>query len=207
MRGSDGVGGLVGWNRGTVSYSYATGNVSGDSYVGGLVGWNDYGTVLNSYATGNVSGNGYVGGFVGYNSCTVENSFWDIETSGITVSDGGVGKTTADMMDITTFSNVGWDIVGVEDADTRNTDYIWNIVDTETYPFLSRQKEDDDSWFSLDINQLLYEYWWMILLMLIIVPNALAVISKRGKKKPPIQQPTEDELIENNSEPPDYDAW
>jgi hypothetical protein len=73
---SDRVGGLVGRNGGTVSNSYSTGNVTGESYpVGGLVG-NNYGTVSNSYSTGNVTGESYpVGGLVGTNEGTVSNSY------------------------------------------------------------------------------------------------------------------------------------
>jgi filamentous hemagglutinin family protein len=72
-----GAGGLVGRNAvGTVSNSYATGNVNGDNSVGGLVGVNVYGTVTNSYATGAVTGTGdYVGGLVGYSNGTVTNSY------------------------------------------------------------------------------------------------------------------------------------
>ena len=55
--GDDCVGGLVGYNRGTVSNCYSTGNVSGDCRVGGLVGRN-YATVRNSYSTGSVIGYG-----------------------------------------------------------------------------------------------------------------------------------------------------
>jgi len=32
-----------------------------------------------------------------------------------------------------------WDIIAVIDPDKRNTDYDWNIVDGQTYPFLSWQ--------------------------------------------------------------------
>ncbi len=73
------IGGLVGNNVGSVSGSYATGNVHLEdvvkndglsSYVGGLVGENQ-GSVQDSYATGNVSGKGgsraNYGGLVGYN--------------------------------------------------------------------------------------------------------------------------------------------
>lgn len=75
------VGGLVGYNYGTVSNSYATGNVSGSAYVGGLVGLNGGtpgATVSNSYATGNVSMSGSGsggGGLVGQNDFTVSNSY------------------------------------------------------------------------------------------------------------------------------------
>ena len=132
------VGGLVGHNAGTVSNSYSTGSVTGDSSVGGLVGWN-YGTVSDSYSTGSVTGEDFIGGLVGTNGNggTVSNSFWDTETSGQATSDGGTGKTTAEMQDIATFSGAGWDIIAVADPGTRNPSYTWNIVNGVTYPFLS----------------------------------------------------------------------
>jgi filamentous hemagglutinin family protein len=75
--GSDG--GLVGYNQGSISNSYATGIVSGtNNLVGGLVGYNNNGGMIsNSYATGTVSGGGGVGGLVGYNSTTgtISNSY------------------------------------------------------------------------------------------------------------------------------------
>jgi hypothetical protein len=133
------VGGLVGWNNGTVSNSYSTGNVTGSMEVGGLVGLNYHGTVSNSYSTGNVTGSMDVGGLVGSNYGTVSNSFWDTETSGQPTSDGGTGNTTAEMQNVTTFSDASWDIIAVADPGTRNTSYIWNIVNNVTYPFLSWQ--------------------------------------------------------------------
>jgi hypothetical protein len=60
------AGGLVGLNHGTISDSYATGNVTGGAEVGGLVGINlEDCTVSNCYATGNVEGVENVGGLVG----------------------------------------------------------------------------------------------------------------------------------------------
>jgi hypothetical protein len=121
-----------------VSDSYSTGKVTGNHVVGGLVGDNMKGTVNNSYSSGSVSGSGEVGGLVGRNDAgTVSNSFWDIQTSGQTTSDGGTGKTTEEMQNITTFSGAGWNIVAVGGPSERNPAYIWNIVDDETYPFLS----------------------------------------------------------------------
>jgi hypothetical protein len=59
--GKNWVGSLVGRNiRGTVSNSYAIGNVSANSSVGGLVGYNQ-GPVSNCYAIGNVVAGGVVG--------------------------------------------------------------------------------------------------------------------------------------------------
>jgi len=166
VSGSFEVGCLIGQNHATVSKSYSAGNATGDSYVGGLVGWNKEGTVSNSYSsasvdgellvgglvgsnrasvsncysTGNVTGLENVGGFAGRNyEGTVNNSFWDTETSGQTTSDGGTGNTTAEMQDIATFSGAAWGIVAVGSLVERNPAYIWNIVDDETYPFLSWQ--------------------------------------------------------------------
>jgi hypothetical protein len=138
VSGDSSIGGLVGYNQGTITDCYSTGSVSGDSRVGGLVGGNG-GTITNSYASGGVSANEEVGGLVGRNydtiiNCystgrvsgirdvgglvgdnykgTVTTSFWDIETSGKSTSEGGVGKTTLQMQDQNTFMDAGWDFVG-----------------------------------------------------------------------------------------------
>ena len=105
---------MVGENRGTISNSYATGTVSGDSYVGGLVGSNG-GTISNSYSTGTISGNNNVGGLSGYNALTISNSFYDktkYTGNGVGSSSqtGVTGKTTAELEDIDTFKNEGWSI-------------------------------------------------------------------------------------------------
>ncbi|MGB6873261.1 MAG: GLUG motif-containing protein [Dehalococcoidia bacterium] len=139
VTGNQDVGGLVGWNGGTVRNSYSSGSVIGRWGVGGLVGWNYGGTVSNSYSTGSAPSDWRVGGLVGANQGRVSNSFWDTETSGQSTSDGGTGKTTAEMKKIDTFSGAGWNIVAVANPSTRNTTYIWNIVDNVTYPFLSWQ--------------------------------------------------------------------
>jgi hypothetical protein len=146
VTGGFGIGGLAGVNYlGTITNSYSTGGVTGQTWVGGLVGSNSEGTVNKCYSTGNVTGNEDVGGLVGYNRCIDEscgiviNSSWDTETSGQATSAGGTGKTTMEMQDINTFSGAGWDIIRVVGPGTRNLAYIWNIVDDETYPFLSWQ--------------------------------------------------------------------
>ncbi len=91
VRGFSNVGGLVGYNTGTVSNSYAMGNVSGGSSVGGLVGYNT-GMVSNSYATGNVSGDGFVAGLVGWNrGGTVSNSYASGTVSGASSVGGLMG--------------------------------------------------------------------------------------------------------------------
>ncbi|MEA3499643.1 MAG: GLUG motif-containing protein [Candidatus Marinimicrobia bacterium] len=155
VSGNSRVGGLVGENSSssTVSNSYSTGGVSGSGgYVGGLVGYNYYySTVSNSYSTGSVSGDYSVGGLVGNNNSTVSNSFWDLERSGQSSSDGGTGKMTADMKNVATYTDTSastglynaWDFIDNPNDDSQNND-IWEI-DTlnDGYPYLAWQKTTD----------------------------------------------------------------
>jgi len=83
-----------------------------------------------------VIGNDRVGGLVGQNDGIVSDSFWDTETSGQATSAGGTGKPTAEMQDIATFSGARWDIIAVAPGETNDA-YTWNIIDKQTYPFLS----------------------------------------------------------------------
>jgi hypothetical protein len=149
VTGDGGIGGLVGWNDGAVRNSYATGRTNGNSSVGGLVGYNvgdQGGTISNSYSTGSVAGESRVGGLAGYSlRGTTKNSFWDTETSRVSTSDGGTGKTTAQMILITTFRDTvtdgleqPWDIGAVDPGQTDDA-HMWNIVDGVGLPFLSRK--------------------------------------------------------------------
>ena len=95
------VGGLVGYNEGTIENSYATGNIEGKESVGGLVGSNFDGTIESSYAIGNVVATGvvensdydFVGGLVGYNKGMVKNSYAieNVEATGKNLVGGLVG--------------------------------------------------------------------------------------------------------------------
>jgi hypothetical protein len=119
--------------------------VSGKKYVGGLAGRNT-GTVSNSYSTGSVSGSTDVGGLAGSNTGTITNSFWDNETSNQATSAGGTGKTTEEMKNVRTFTDVAWsdgltaawDFVGNPYDDAGNED-IWGINPdvNDGYPFLA----------------------------------------------------------------------
>ena len=129
VSGTQYLGGLVGYTdtSGVINNSYATGNVSGSSsHVGGLVGLHGSGCkVNNSYSTGNVSGSSNVGGLVGAGTGSVNNCFWDMQTSSRGSSTGGTGKTTVQMMNQSTFTSAGWDFTGT-----------WWMVDGQTRPFL-----------------------------------------------------------------------
>ena len=77
INGSHYVGGVVGFNSGTVTGCYATGDVSGYSDVGGVAGRNYNGTVTGCYhAAGEVSGNMNVGGVTGYSSVSMTGCYW-----------------------------------------------------------------------------------------------------------------------------------
>ena len=86
------VGGLVGWNFGTVTNCYAEGTVTGKSLTGGLVGVNG-GIISDSYAMVAVMGDAFVGGLVGDNSDTVINCYAVGVVTGGTEVGGLVGTS------------------------------------------------------------------------------------------------------------------
>lgn len=133
VSGSGEVGGLVGYTEGSWIYnSYAKGDVSGIYYVGGLVGWNDPGSLNMCYSVGGVSGIDHVGGLIGWNNgcASFTSCFWDVNSSGLETSDGGIGKTTAEMKTKSTFTDAGWNF-GIP---------IWKICDAMNYPKLAWQE-------------------------------------------------------------------
>jgi len=135
VSGHDNIGGLVGLTRSGIKTCYSISNVSGNKSVGGLVGGIRSG-IINCYSSGSVSGQEYVGGLTGFASYggkyTVA-SFWDIETSGQTISSSGSGKTTAEMQTASTFLEAGWDFVGEIENGTED---IWWILEDKDYPRL-----------------------------------------------------------------------
>ncbi|KQX44641.1 S-layer homology domain-containing protein [Paenibacillus sp. Root444D2] len=79
------AGGLVGINSGEILYSFATGNVTGTNMqdIGGLVGFNFMGKISYSYASGKMNGSFGVGGLVGFNSNgEISNSYASAAASG-----------------------------------------------------------------------------------------------------------------------------
>ena len=64
------VGGVSGYNNGTIKSCYNTASVSGQESVGGVSGFNSVGTTTNCFNEGTVSGQNIVGGVCG-NSCGV----------------------------------------------------------------------------------------------------------------------------------------
>ncbi len=169
VSGHDSVGGLVGENSGgDILGSYATGNVSGQSKVGGLVG-NGSG-IVNSYATANVTGRNQVGGLAGTGSYiensyaigpvqgeryagglvgegTARHSYWNIETSGQSISGGGIGLSELDMT-IATMPNesnpnryIGWDTTH------------WHFGNTQQYPALRYVDNCEHTGSNINLNE------------------------------------------------------
>lgn len=151
-----GAGGLVGGHTSNTEddvplFSNAYSNVSVNSslFAGGLVGYhiNSLGedvplVISNSYSTGSVVGAG-AGGLIGSKSdATIENSFWDVDSSDVLVSDGGTGKSSSEMKSIPTFSDTStvgldtvWDILEINTFDV-STPSTWYIDSGEDYPRL-----------------------------------------------------------------------
>ncbi len=148
VSGLSGVGGISGWNlESSISDCYANSSVEGESSVGGLVGDNHSNSFIStSYAMGSVSGSTHTGGFAGTNwEAQIENSIWNIETSGMSIGTGYttggtinnlLGKTTAEMQIASTYTDIGWDYVG---ESINGTDDIWDINNNlnSSYPFIS----------------------------------------------------------------------
>lgn len=123
------LGGLLGEIiEGEIQDSYATGAINGGARgIGGLVGSVQNSSIIRTYASGHITTNGIqeVGGLIGYNNnrIKVSGSYWDIQTTGQSVSVGGNGMTTANMYKQAIYS--GWDFAK-----------IWGIREGESYPFL-----------------------------------------------------------------------
>ena len=129
------LGGLIGIDSGDILNCYSTAIVNGSLFIGGLVGKHSSGSIMNCYSTGRVTGNSDVGGLIGtrsdYYPGTVTGCFWNIETSGLSVSDGGIGKTTEQMQSLDTFFFEDWQITHYDTGHLA----AWGIRQQE-YPFL-----------------------------------------------------------------------
>ena len=89
--GNGAVGGLVGFhNGGDIVVSYASGAVTGENHVGGLVGKNWGGGIGACYASGAVSGTDYVGGLVGEIQGSIRASYATGWVTGTGTSVGGL---------------------------------------------------------------------------------------------------------------------
>ncbi len=126
------VGGLVGisFPGVEINNSYAAGTVDAGNGTGaGLVSLMYGTTITNSYAAGPVTGE-YTGGLVADKDSLsyVIDSYWDLFSSGLEISDGGQGLPTFEMVQQLNFEN--WDF-----------NQVWSIEEEESYPWLQWQEE------------------------------------------------------------------
>ena len=141
------IGGLCGYNGEKITNCYSTGSVTGTHKVGGLCGFNE-GSITNCYTTGYYSGiiapEYSIGGLVGQ---SIENKivscFWDVETSGIGLSNddnfGATGKATAEMQDQATYAAAGWDFIGEQYDGVEDN---WRMpYEMPGYPILAWEKD------------------------------------------------------------------
>lgn len=98
ITGNGNVGGLAGYNFGSITGSSVAGTVSGAWRAGGLVGHCEFGSIVKSYAICTVTGSGEygwaVGGLVGYldaNNGVIEDSFALGSVSGPEITGGLAG--------------------------------------------------------------------------------------------------------------------
>ena len=112
---------------------YANGNVSGEWAVGGFVGESGRNSeIITCYSTGKVTpiggDNDYICGFASYNEGTIYLCYWDTQSSQIVQSQGGIGKTTAEMKSLDTFVGWGYDDVWVMDPENDYPRLKWENV-------------------------------------------------------------------------------
>ena len=131
-------GGLIGYNAGSISNSYATGSVNScwdgscANYSGGLVGYNS-GSISNSYATGSVTAcdiscGDNVGGLVGYSGGSISNAYATGRVHGGSYVGGLVGydyyATVSNSYatgSVTAYGSYGGGLVGYVEDDSSNT--------------------------------------------------------------------------------------
>ncbi|MDI4648468.1 S-layer homology domain-containing protein [Cohnella hashimotonis] len=138
VSGANSVGGLVGYNSlSNISDSYVVGHVAAKAgavdSIGGLVGYGTgngaRGSIARSYSTAAVDAGTNAGGLVGRmdGPVVVTSAYWDVEASGQSASAAGEGKSTAQMLQKSTYS--GWDFAG-----NGTDDPIWGMVEGAAYP-------------------------------------------------------------------------
>ncbi|WP_188128075.1 GLUG motif-containing protein [Halorubrum xinjiangense] len=129
VTGVEDVGGLIGRLEGTVEDTYAapTAAIRGDEPVGGLVGYiADTGQVNRSFATGLVRATGSgSGGITSDSPGAVNDSYWNVETTNQSASDGGISLTTVQMTGDDAFDDGNMDALSDSVwATTSNTDSV-----------------------------------------------------------------------------------
>ncbi len=170
VSGGSAAGGLVGWSvNGTIATSYATGDVFGLAGGGGLVSESFGDVITATYTTNNIYGAG--GGLVGnsYNGTitasyaigasftflggglisrnygsTITASYWDTQSTGQSRSEGGIGRTTAELQSPAGYTGIysAWNV----DVDGDGSgDDPWDFGTSSEYPRFKYQDAPEES--------------------------------------------------------------
>ena len=132
------VGGVCGWNTGTIKNCYNKSTVRGKSSLGGVCGWNE-GTIENCYNTGKVDGNPeQVGGVCGTNKGTITNCYYLSGTATDGIFDNS-GTGSVEVKNATQFRSgeVAWLLNGKKSEGTGGNPLAWyQNINGYTYPVL-----------------------------------------------------------------------
>ena len=123
------VGGVSGYNNGTIKSCYNTASVSGQESVGGVCGFNSVGTTTNCFNEGTVSGQNFVGGVCGYDyyyDGTLTNCYYlsDTATGGINGKDVS-GKAEGKSIEQFKSGEVAWLLNGSTSVPTEGSTLVW----------------------------------------------------------------------------------
>jgi hypothetical protein len=169
IRGSAGIGGLVGYLKLAEVYdSYSKGDINTEYGAGGFLGIN-YGSLYRCYSSSLVTGGGTKGGFIGsaWSDEHCEGCFWDVNVNPGLPGAGGysdpnlTGETTEHMQMQSTFTDAGWDYVN---ETTNGLMDIW-YQPINSYPKLYWEAMAGDANYdeTVNIDDLdLLCFWWLI---------------------------------------------
>lgn len=166
VNGTEFVGGFVGKNNSEINNCYSLGNLTAESSAGGFAGSNLNTDLHNCYSTGLVDAISNYGGLIGQSDSTNLNSFWNIETSQQNSSAGGIGKTTAEMNNVFTYTDTittglstPWDFVN-DPGNDEGQDDIWDInsIDNSGYPHHSWESFNDTLYSGTSLTPILISY-------------------------------------------------
>ncbi len=106
VRGGDDVGGLIGENSGSLQDCSSRGRIQGNHSVGGLVGTQSYGEMQQCFSQATVSGGQVTGGLVGYNGIAIERCYASGQTLATYDVGGLVGYNAGTIRDCYVSGNV-----------------------------------------------------------------------------------------------------
>ena len=115
------AGGLIGLSTfdATVAGVWSSGRVVADNgNGGGLIGNHSNGQIEESWSLSEVAAGGMAGGLVGRrlgSALAATNSYWSVETSGLTASEDGIGVDTLQTLTVRHLSSLYWNFGGTSD--------------------------------------------------------------------------------------------